>query len=458
MDEGIFTSQPAACLFRSPSAQVQLEQSTFDNFEQPNISITNMPTAVVAGATGILGREIVNELGKNRQQWPTVHALSRSKKDEYPDNVVHNHIDLQSSPDDMARDLKNVRGEYIFFAAYLQKDTEQENWDVNGAMLSNFLQALLKMGAIEDVQRIILVTGAKQYGVHLGAPKQPMEESDPWLSDPEWPPNFYYNQQNILHKFCAEHNKEWTVTYPNDVIGFATGNFMNLSLAIALYTAVAKELAPSGGVVFPGSPDFYTRFDSFTSSKLHAEFCAWAALEPRAANQAFNVVNGDSETWQHLWPLVTEYFGTTVKPDQFASAYAGGVGASIRGLVSGTESSESALAPVPPVSVLKERIGLVGTPVLEQSKVEQRIDLIKWAQRSDVKQAWGKIAKRDGLDESIFDKATWDFLGFVLGRNFDLVISMSKAREAGWTGYRDTWGSLKEVFDEMRENGVIPKA
>jgi nucleoside-diphosphate-sugar epimerase len=343
----------------------------------------------------------------------------------------------------MAKDLQNVRGEYVFFAAYLQKETEQENWDVNGAMLSNFLSALVKTGAIQDVKRIILVTGAKQYGVHLGAVKLPMQESDPWLTDSKWPPNFYYNQQNILHDFCKTHGKEWVVTYPNDVIGFAVGNFMNLSLAIALYTLVSKELSPNEGVTFPGSPTFYTKFDYFTASKLHAEFCAWAALEPRAANQAFNVVNGDAETWQNLWPRVAEYFGTKVKADQFAGV--------------SDESSSSELAPEPPISVLKEELGLVKTPCLAQSKVEQHVDLIKWSQREDVKEAWKKIAQREGLDEAVFEKSTWDFLGFVLGRSYDLVISMSKARECGWTGYRDTFNSLTEVFGEMREAGVIPK-
>jgi len=32
----------------------------------------------------------------------------------------------------MAQELHGVEGEYVFFSAYLQKDTEQENWDVNG--------------------------------------------------------------------------------------------------------------------------------------------------------------------------------------------------------------------------------------------------------------------------------------------------------------------------------------
>ena len=85
------------------------------------------------------------------------------------------------------------------------------------------------------------------------------------------------------------------MTYLNDVIGFAEGNFMNLSNALGLYTAVTNELSTE--LIFPGSERFYVGFDSFTCSKLHACFCVWAALEPCAAGQAFNVVNGDVESW-----------------------------------------------------------------------------------------------------------------------------------------------------------------
>ncbi|EDU49308.1 NAD dependent epimerase/dehydratase protein [Pyrenophora tritici-repentis] len=406
-----------------------------------------MPSAIVTGATGILGREIVFELSQHRQQWPTIHALSRGKKEDYPDNIIHNHIDLQSSPDEMAADLKSVRGEYFFFAAYLAQDAEQDAWTVNGRMLSNFLSALEKTNAISDVKRIILVCGAKQYGVHLGMPKQPMTEDTPWLTDTsKWPPNFYYNQQNILHEFCEKHAKEWVVTYPNDVIGFAMGNFMNLAASIALYTVVSKELAASSSsnsnknneIIFPGSPSFYTKFDSFTSSKLHAEF-------------SFNVVNGDVESWMNLWPKVVSYFGASVKKNQFGEKARDGDGDSM--------ASSVDMAPQPPISVQAAELGLEGTYVVQKTnKVEQHIDLVKWAKRDDVREAWIRVAQREGLDKTAFDKATWPFLGFVLGRNFDLVISMSKARECGWKGYRDTWGSLKDVFGEMRGAGVLPKA
>ncbi|KAJ4341003.1 hypothetical protein N0V87_002041 [Didymella glomerata] len=416
---------------------------------------SDMPAAIVVGATGILGREIVHELSKHRQQWPTIHALSRSKKEDFAETVIHHHVDLQSSPDEMAQDLKSVQGNVVFFAGYIQKDTEQENWHVNGTILSNFLQALVKTGAVSGVDRIVLVTGAKQYGVHLGAVKNPMLESDPWLTDSKWPPNFYYNQQNILHSFCKEHHKEWIVTYPNDVIGYAVGNYMNLATAIALYAIISKELdAKDEGLVFPGSPAFYTKFDCFTNSKLHGQFCTWAATDPRAANEAFNVHNGDAESWQNLWPKVANYFGTKVKSNQFATT----TGSSVLKYVTGDASSTAKLAPEPPLSERAEELGLQGHPALEQSVVEQHIDLEKWSRRSDVKQAWEQIAEKYDLQKDAFEKATWDFLGFVLGRKYDLVISMSKARKAGWTGYVDTWESLEGTFEELRAAKILPQA
>ena len=374
-----------------------------------------------------------------------------------------------SSAQDMAKDLQNVRGEYIFFAAYLQRDTEQENWDVNGQMLSNFLEALTITGAVKDVKRILLVTGAKQYGVHLGATKNPMLEDDEWLTGEDRPPNFYYNQQNILHKFCKEHGIDWTVTYPNDVIGYAEGNFMNLGTAVGLYAAITKELGED--LVFPGSPDFYTRFDTFTSAKLHAKFCAWAALDLRAANEAFNVVNGDVESWQNLWPKVAEYFGLKVKADQFAGVAeklqgegkeSGTVGkvAEYVGLKGAGKESSSVqkLAERPPIADTADRLGLKGAPITQQSRVEALVDLPAWSQREDVKAAWEKLAEREGLKKEALEGATWTFLGFVLGRNYDIVSSMSKARRAGWTGYEDTWESLKDVFAQLGEAGVLPKA
>ena len=51
-----------------------------------------------------------------------------------------------------------------------------------------------------------------------------------------------------------------------------------------------------------------------------------------------------------------------------------------------------------------------------------------------MRKAWEKVAEREGLSKDALEKATWGFLGFVLGRNYDLVIDISKARKLGWMG------------------------
>ena len=276
-----------------------------------------MPSAIVTGATGILGREIMLELGKDKQTWPTVYALSRSKKDQYPENVKHQHIDLQSSAEDMAKELQHVQPDYVFFAAYLANPDEAEATKINGAMLENFLNALQITGASKKVKRVILTTGAKQYGLHLGCPKEPMEESDRWLTSSDRPPNFYYKQQDILAAKGKEQGWDWVVTYPNDVIGVAKGNFMNLTTSLGIYAAVTKELGQE--LVWPGSPAFYMKFDCFTYSRLHARFNLWAALEqsPKVSNQAFNVHNGDVESWQNMWPKLAAKFGLQIPERMF---------------------------------------------------------------------------------------------------------------------------------------------
>jgi NAD(P)-dependent dehydrogenase (short-subunit alcohol dehydrogenase family) len=102
---------------------------------QLNLNSKKMPTAIVTGATGILGREVVAALGKD-PQWTKIYALSRSQKFEYPPSVQHGHLDLTGSAEGIAKELKSqsIEGEYLFFAAYLAKDDEKDASDVNGIL------------------------------------------------------------------------------------------------------------------------------------------------------------------------------------------------------------------------------------------------------------------------------------------------------------------------------------
>ncbi|KAL9624577.1 MAG: hypothetical protein Q9160_001241 [Pyrenula sp. 1 TL-2023] len=398
-----------------------------------------MPSAIVTGATGLTGSAIVKALGQDTAAWEKVFALSRSQKEKYPANVHHDTLDLQANAKSMASQLQGVEAEYVFFCAYLAKDDEQEAANVNGAMLRNFLEALTITGAEKKLKRIILTAGLKQYGVHLGQPKNPMTEEDPWLEGSDRPPNFYYDQQRILQDLSKNKSWDWVVTYPQDVIGMAKGNFMNLSTSLGLYAAVSKAL-PGSQLIFPGSQAFYTMFNVWTSARLHARFCLWAALEPKAGNEGFNVVNGDIDSWQNLWPRFAKRFGCTIPAKQFDAPT----------VVSGSKVTLGR----PPIDDYARAMGLEGA--FQPSVIEQHIDLLKWSKDPKVKETWDKLAKDHRLEFDTFEKATWGFLGFVLGRNYSMVCNMTKARRLGWDGWADTWEEMTAAWEGLENVKVLP--
>ncbi|RYP80520.1 hypothetical protein DL769_002404 [Monosporascus sp. CRB-8-3] len=413
-----------------------------------------MPTAIVTGATGITGTAVVGAL-TNSPDFAEVYTLSRSQKSTPHPKVKHATLDLQTSADEMSKSLSHIPPvTHIFFCAYLADPDEAEAARINGSMLSNFLGALTKSGQTKELKRIVLTCGLKQYGVHLGQPKNPMREDDDpslfWLEQEDRPPNFYYTQQRILEKAAEDAGNKWTwtVTYPQEVIGFAKANFMNLATSIGLYAAVSKELEGSK-LIFPGNKVSYLAFNGWTSAKIHAEFCLWASNSPNAANQRFIVINGDTQSWQDLWPRFAARFGCTIPEHMFPSDDGSGKGA-----YPGFESNSMKLHPRPPVSEVDAKLGLKGE--FKQSEVNCQIDPQKWAKRPDVVRAWERLRDRYGLDQAAWDSATWDFLSFLLGRNYSNVASMSKARKMGWHGYADTWDEFQRTFKELEEAKMLP--
>jgi len=411
-----------------------------------------MPTALVTGATGITGSAVVKHLLKS-SQWTKIVTLSRSQKPSCDDSKIsHATIDLNGDAKDMASHLKDVgQVDYVFFCAYLADPDEGQALKINGAMLKNFIDALRDLGHLKHLKRFILVNGLKQYCVHLGVTKMPMVETDDWLEGEPWPPNFYYEQQHILSDAAAADANQWTwvVTYPQDVIGVAQANFMNLATALGLYASIFSSASENKELAFPGCKDNYMAFNNWTSSKLHAEFCEWAALEPKAGNEAFNVVNGDTESWQNLWPKLCERYGAKVPVSMFSKD----------GKYKDFESTYVDMATPPPLWHYAEKIGLDPEEVKNNhSFLHQQIDLDKWAKRPEVVKQWEQVRDRFSLHQQTWDNATWVFLGFLLGRGYSCVTTMSKARALGWTGYHDTWSAFEDTLGELEETGVLPKA
>ncbi|VUC32178.1 unnamed protein product [Clonostachys rosea] len=410
-----------------------------------------MSTAIVVGATGIIGRAIVERLIQD-ESISVIYTLSRKPGGHthaHP-KVRHAFLDLRASAQNMAIGLAGVSGTYIFFSAYTSVSDPEEMFKINNDMLTNFLTAVEITGATKSIKRFILTCGLKQYGCHLGESKQPMVESDPLLTDDvggvKWPANFYYTQQKELAQAASKHGFEWICTLPKDVIGYAKGNFMNQATALGLYCAVSRAL-PGSVLPYPGSRDNFYSFNTWTSSDLHAKFCLWAAkaTEPGVGNNVFNVVNGDTETWQALWPRLAERFGLTIPDAPFTTAE------------KSTDSSTFQLSTVQPLAANARALGIskdekVSTPAI----IDVKIDFAKWAKRPDVLEAWETIRDQYGLDQSAWDNATWDFMNVAFGRHFSTVASMSKARKLGWTGYEDTWDSFDRTFRILEEEEILP--
>lgn len=107
-----------------------------------------MPSAILTGATGILGRSTLHELiSSDSPNWSTIHALSHRQPPPLPSlaedsgaapakrpKIHHSKIDLLSPPETIAMQLqaRDVKAEYLFFSAYLQRGDEGEMERVNG--------------------------------------------------------------------------------------------------------------------------------------------------------------------------------------------------------------------------------------------------------------------------------------------------------------------------------------
>ncbi|KAI9372460.1 hypothetical protein BJX61DRAFT_533956 [Aspergillus egyptiacus] len=417
-----------------------------------------MPSAIVTGATGITGSAIVHHLCQD-PSYTKVYSLSRRNPGYQDPKIQHATIDLQGSTDDMAQSLSGLSAEYVYFCAYMAHEDPEELCRINGTMLANFLHALEKTGAIKTLKRFILTCGFKQYSVHLGNGKQPFREDDPLLEGKvggeTWPPNFYFTQQRILRDAAARshHAWEWVVTLPQDVIGYARGNFMNEATAIGLYCTVSKAL-PGSELPFPGCKAGYFAFNTWTSANHHAQFALWAATAPHAGNQIFNVINGDTESWQDLWPRLAARFGCRIPNPMFPH---GGTPDS-KGY-GGYESTTARMPNKHPLSTRAADLGVDSDPAKEQSPtLFCQINPEKWAQRGDVNEAWARVRDKYGLDQTTWEKATWDFLTFAFGRDWSCVGSMSKARKLGWTGYSDTWEEFERTFDILEREGILPSA
>ena len=255
-------------------------------------------TALIAGATGVVGRNLLAHLEVN-PDWNVI-AVSRRQPDA-PGRYTHIAIDLLNPQDcsNKAHLLSAVT--HVFHAAYVERADSNAWVNDNTAMLVNLIQALEPVA--KDLQHVHVVHGTKWYGNHLGAFKTPAKEDDPR----HMPPNFYYNQWDWLLEKSAASNWTCSSVRPHAISGFGIGNPMNLPLVIAMYAVFSRELGLP--LQHLGTPGNWHALYQATDAILLAKAMVWMATDARCVNQAFNITNGDLIRWENLWPQIAAYWG-----------------------------------------------------------------------------------------------------------------------------------------------------
>jgi nucleoside-diphosphate-sugar epimerase len=344
-------------------------------------------TVLVAGAAGVIGTYAAAEY---RRHGARVLGVSRRAVPDAP----YEHLRVDLSDPDAARDglaaAKDVT--HLVFGAYVERPTLAEQVTANVALLRNTLEGLAAAGA--PLRHVMLPQGMKAYGAHLGYMKTPAKETDPRLLGP----NFYYDQEDLLRAVAAERGFAVTMLRPEAVIGYATGNPMNLLMVLAVYASVCRELGLP--LRFPGSFAAYNCLYQVTDAELLARATVWSGGEPAAAGEVFNVTNTDQVRWKHLFPLFAEYFGMELAEPQ-------------------------------------------------------RIDLVEHMAAQET--VWQRLVERHGLVRTPWSHLVgWGFGDAIFNSGFDNVSSTVKIRQAGFQDCYDTERRFVELFDRLIESKVIP--
>ena len=240
--------------------------------------------ALVIGASGIIGSATARSLVD--QGWQVAGLARKPVEQEGVTPVVADLLDTDS----LKAALADSAPTHVYITTWSRQATEAENIRVNAAMVRNVLNVLSEKGS---VRHVALVTGLKHYLGPFEAygkgtlPKTPFREEQGRL-DVE---NFYYAQEDEVFAAAKRDGFTWSVHRPHTITGVAVGNAMNMATTLAVYASICK--ATGRPFRFPGSRVQWDSLTDMSDADIVARQQIWASTTPAAANQAFNVTNGD---------------------------------------------------------------------------------------------------------------------------------------------------------------------
>ena len=263
---------------------------------------------LVAGASGLIGVAAIESFLS--AGWDVV-GISR-RKPNLPSGREFDFISADLRDERAARQalspLANVT--HVAYAAIYENANDLvSGWSnadqikINNAMLHNVIEPLVSGGAA--LKHVSILQGTKAYGVHLHPIAIPARESDPRDDHA----NFFFDQQDYVRDAGAKHGFTYTVLRPQLVTGETQGA-LNVLPAIGVYAAIRREKGEPFS--FPGGPSFVWEA---ADAKLVGQVMVWAAQSPQAANEIFNVTNGDVFEWRSVWPGLAATLGVHTGAD-----------------------------------------------------------------------------------------------------------------------------------------------
>ncbi|KAJ5744275.1 hypothetical protein N7533_009145 [Penicillium manginii] len=355
-------------------------------------NFTNL-TALVTGANGISGYHLVRVLVANPKRWSQIYCLSR-----------------RPPPDNFFEDL----GEGATRVKHIAVD---------------FLSEPAQIADRLKPRRFLLQTGAKNYGFHMGPATNPSFESDPRITLED---NFYYPQEDALVKYCEETGAAWNVVRPSYIIGAVRDGALNFMIGLAIYGAIQSYLKKP--LDFPGDYAAWDREFCQSTALLNAHFEEWAVLTDKAANEAFNIQDGQSFTWGRFWPYLASWFNIPWNPPE-------------------ADPSKYRVTTCRHVDTPRG-YGPTGT-------TRSTFSLLEWSEKTEVQEAWKKLSEDHGLVIDPFDEQKraqiFGMSDSALLGDWPLSLSMRKARKLGFFGTADSFETAFEAIKDLsRLKLVIP--
>jgi nucleoside-diphosphate-sugar epimerase len=264
---------------------------------------------LVAGASGLIGVAAIEAFLS--AGWDLV-GISR-RKPALPSGRSFDFISVDLRDQHAVREALSSLSDvtHVAYAAIYENANDLvRGWSnadqiaVNNAMLRNVIEPLIS--GKSALKHVSILQGTKAYGVHLHPIAIPARESDPRDDHA----NFFFDQQDYIREMGAKHGFTYTVLRPQLVTGETPGA-LNVLPAIGVYAAIRREKGEPFS--FPGGPSFVWEA---ADANLVGQVMLWAAQAPQAANEIFNVTNGDVFEWRSAWPAMAKTLGVELGPDE----------------------------------------------------------------------------------------------------------------------------------------------